>query len=176
MSARGTMGSSCCAGGVCDVRYLHQGMALWREVAEPSQGVGLGTWAVWDGGALFVGYDGGVAVEANIGPGGASRQGRCWRPLGTSLPSAAGRWWRGRDRPICGSPPRGPWLGRGGDHGSAARIGGRTRDTPGARSAWAGPVLGGAGAVVGQRYGRPRDVGDRGGGRRLIPIGEGGRR
>lgn len=55
--------------GVCDARYLQQGMALWREVAEPSQGVGPGTWAVWDGGALFVGHDGGVAVEADTGPG-----------------------------------------------------------------------------------------------------------
>jgi len=55
--------------GVRDVRYQQQGMALWREVAEPSQGVGPGTWAVWDGGALFVGHDGGVAVEAAAGPG-----------------------------------------------------------------------------------------------------------
>lgn len=45
-------------GVVRDVRYLQQGMALWPEVAEPFQGVGPGTWAVWDGGARFVRHDG----------------------------------------------------------------------------------------------------------------------
>lgn len=56
--------------GAQDLRYLQQGMALWREVAKASRDAGAGTWAVWDGGALFVGHDGGVAVEAEVGPGG----------------------------------------------------------------------------------------------------------
>jgi hypothetical protein len=57
-------------GGSRDVRYLGQGMSLWREVADMSAGVGPGTWAVWDGGAAFLGLDGRLAVEAESGPAG----------------------------------------------------------------------------------------------------------
>jgi hypothetical protein len=35
-----------------------------------SAGVGPGTWAAWDGGAAFLGLDGSLAVEADVGPDG----------------------------------------------------------------------------------------------------------
>jgi hypothetical protein len=57
-------------GGARDLHYLNQGMALWREVADMSANMGPGTWAVWDGGAAFLGLDGGLAVEADVGPAG----------------------------------------------------------------------------------------------------------
>jgi hypothetical protein len=57
-------------GGARDLRYLDQGMALWREVADLSAGVGPGTWAAWDGGAVFLGLDGCFAVEVESGPAG----------------------------------------------------------------------------------------------------------